>query len=146
MLIGSSQGGVNIEDVAAENPDAIVKEPIDIVEGIKMEQALKVGIDPDARRGGKDKRRPDKRKRNWVRLCGRARIRKASFHALRVRRPSQIPLSRRPDSQPLDFWMTFIHLVVEQFAKGESHFFFSFCSVHFRPRFSICRYMEKEDS
>lgn len=42
MLIGSSQGGVNIEDVAAENPDAIVKEPIDIVEGIKMEQAIKV--------------------------------------------------------------------------------------------------------
>lgn len=43
VLIGSSQGGVNIEDVAAENPDAIVKEPIDIVEGIKMEQAVKVG-------------------------------------------------------------------------------------------------------
>lgn len=42
VLIGSSQGGVNIEDVAAENPDAIVKEPIDIVEGIKMEQAVKV--------------------------------------------------------------------------------------------------------
>uniref|UniRef100_A0A8C0F2H8 Succinate-CoA ligase ADP-forming subunit beta n=1 Tax=Bubo bubo TaxID=30461 RepID=A0A8C0F2H8_BUBBB len=32
VLIGSSQGGVNIEDVAAENPDAIIKEPIDIVE------------------------------------------------------------------------------------------------------------------
>ena len=44
VLIGSSQGGVNIEDVAAENPDAIVKEPIDIVEGIKMEQALKVCV------------------------------------------------------------------------------------------------------
>ncbi|KAF3843725.1 hypothetical protein F7725_002574, partial [Dissostichus mawsoni] len=42
VLIGSSQGGVNIEDVAAESPDAIVKEPIDIVEGIKMEQAVKV--------------------------------------------------------------------------------------------------------
>lgn len=35
---------MNIEDVAAENPDAIVKEPIDIVEGIKMEQALKVRV------------------------------------------------------------------------------------------------------
>lgn len=58
MLIGSSQGGVNIEDVAAENPDAIVKEPIDIVEGIKMEQALKVGIDPDARRGRKRQKTP----------------------------------------------------------------------------------------
>lgn len=44
MLIGSSQGGVNIEDVAAENPDAIVKEPIDIVKGIKMEQAVKVRV------------------------------------------------------------------------------------------------------
>lgn len=46
MLIGSSQGGVNIEDVAAENPDAIVKEPIDIVEGIKIEQAIKVENKP----------------------------------------------------------------------------------------------------
>lgn len=44
VLIGSSQGGVNIEDVAAENPDAIVKEPIDIVEGIKMEQAVRVRV------------------------------------------------------------------------------------------------------
>lgn len=35
---------MNIEDVAAENPDAIVKEPIDIVEGIKMEQAVKVCV------------------------------------------------------------------------------------------------------
>ncbi|MGH0143097.1 UNVERIFIED_CONTAM: hypothetical protein FKN15_029788 [Acipenser sinensis] len=42
VLIGSSQGGVNIEDVAAENPEAIIKEPIDIVEGIKMEQAVKL--------------------------------------------------------------------------------------------------------
>lgn len=44
VLIGSSQGGVNIEDVAAENPDAIVKEPIDIMEGIKMEQAVSVQL------------------------------------------------------------------------------------------------------
>ncbi|KAM3853824.1 succinate--CoA ligase [ADP-forming] subunit beta, mitochondrial [Vipera latastei] len=42
VLIGSSQGGVNIEDVAAENPDAIAKEPVDIVEGIKKEQAIKL--------------------------------------------------------------------------------------------------------
>ncbi|KAJ8012977.1 hypothetical protein DPEC_G00048480 [Dallia pectoralis] len=40
VLIGSSQGGVNIEDVAAENPNAIVKEPVDIIEGIKLEQAV----------------------------------------------------------------------------------------------------------
>ncbi|XP_078265472.1 succinate--CoA ligase [ADP-forming] subunit beta, mitochondrial-like isoform X2 [Rhinoraja longicauda] len=42
VLIGSSQGGVNIEDVAAENPEAIVKEPIDIVEGVKKEKAVKL--------------------------------------------------------------------------------------------------------
>ncbi|XP_042190380.1 succinate--CoA ligase [ADP-forming] subunit beta, mitochondrial isoform X2 [Callorhinchus milii] len=42
VLIGSSQGGVNIEDVAAENPEAIVKEPIDIIEGIKRAQAVKI--------------------------------------------------------------------------------------------------------
>ncbi|XP_053561476.1 succinate--CoA ligase [ADP-forming] subunit beta, mitochondrial [Bombina bombina] len=51
VLIGSSQGGVNIEDVAAENPDAIVKEPIDILEGIKKEQAVrlaeKMGFPPN---------------------------------------------------------------------------------------------------
>uniref|UniRef100_A0A9J8A6S4 Succinate--CoA ligase [ADP-forming] subunit beta, mitochondrial n=2 Tax=Cyprinus carpio TaxID=7962 RepID=A0A9J8A6S4_CYPCA len=47
VLIGSSQGGVNIEDVAAENPDAIVKEPIDIMQGIKMDQvAEKMGFPP----------------------------------------------------------------------------------------------------
>lgn len=33
-MIASSQGGVNIEDVAAENPDAIVYEPIDIATGM----------------------------------------------------------------------------------------------------------------
>ena len=36
VLIASSEGGVNIEDVAATNPDAIIKVPIDIKEGIKM--------------------------------------------------------------------------------------------------------------
>lgn len=41
VLIGSSQGGVDIEDVAEENPAAIVKEPIDIVEGLGKKQALK---------------------------------------------------------------------------------------------------------
>ncbi|XP_051870202.1 succinate--CoA ligase [ADP-forming] subunit beta, mitochondrial-like [Pristis pectinata] len=42
VLIGSAQGGVNIEDVAAENPEAIVKEPIDIIEGAKKKQAVKL--------------------------------------------------------------------------------------------------------
>ncbi|CAL1543271.1 unnamed protein product [Lymnaea stagnalis] len=40
VLVGSSQGGVNIEEVAAENPSAIIKEPIDIEVGISKAQAL----------------------------------------------------------------------------------------------------------
>lgn len=42
MIIASSQGGVNIEEVAAENPDAILYEPIDIVTGLTREQAVKI--------------------------------------------------------------------------------------------------------
>ncbi|XP_022098700.1 succinate--CoA ligase [ADP-forming] subunit beta, mitochondrial-like [Acanthaster planci] len=39
VLIGSSQGGVNIEDVAAEDPSAIIKIPVDIMNGIQDEEA-----------------------------------------------------------------------------------------------------------
>lgn len=50
VLIGSSHGGVDIEDVATENPDAIIKEPVDIVQGITKEQtvrlAQKMGFPP----------------------------------------------------------------------------------------------------
>ncbi|KAL5274281.1 SUCLA2 family protein [Megaselia abdita] len=42
VIIASSQGGVNIEEVAAENPDAIIYEPIDISKGLSKEQACKV--------------------------------------------------------------------------------------------------------
>lgn len=42
MIIASSQGGVNIEDVAKENPDAIIKEPIDLMTGLSKDQAVKV--------------------------------------------------------------------------------------------------------
>ncbi|CAO1439078.1 unnamed protein product [Diamesa serratosioi] len=42
VLIASSQGGVNIEDVAAETPEAIIYEPIDINKGLSKEQALKI--------------------------------------------------------------------------------------------------------
>lgn len=42
VVIASSQGGVNIEDVAAENPDAILYEPIDVIQGLTREVALKV--------------------------------------------------------------------------------------------------------
>lgn len=51
VILASSQGGMNIEDVARDNPDAIVTEPIDIVQGIKREQlekvASKLGFHPD---------------------------------------------------------------------------------------------------
>nr|KAI8751530.1 succinate--CoA ligase [ADP-forming] subunit beta; mitochondrial isoform X3 [Biomphalaria glabrata] len=42
VLVGSAHGGVNIEEVAAENPSAIIKEPIDIIAGISRSQALYV--------------------------------------------------------------------------------------------------------
>ncbi|XP_060519042.1 succinate--CoA ligase [ADP-forming] subunit beta, mitochondrial [Cylas formicarius] len=42
VIIASSQGGVNIEEVAAENPNAILYEPIDIIKGLTKEQAEKV--------------------------------------------------------------------------------------------------------
>jgi succinyl-CoA synthetase beta subunit len=34
VLIASSEGGVNIEEVAERNPDAITKTPIDITKGL----------------------------------------------------------------------------------------------------------------
>ncbi|XP_065644019.1 succinate--CoA ligase [ADP-forming] subunit beta, mitochondrial [Hydra vulgaris] len=40
LLIASSQGGMSIEDVARENPDAIIKHPIDIFEGLSYTAAL----------------------------------------------------------------------------------------------------------
>ncbi|XP_045529873.1 succinate--CoA ligase [ADP-forming] subunit beta, mitochondrial isoform X2 [Pieris brassicae] len=42
VIIASSQGGVNIEDVAAENPEAITYEPIDIIKGITDDQVCRV--------------------------------------------------------------------------------------------------------
>ena len=38
MLVGSPMGGMNIEDVAATQPDQIFKEPINILEGIQDAQ------------------------------------------------------------------------------------------------------------
>merc|ERR1712154_262803 len=50
VIIASSEGGVNIEETAEKNPDAIVKFPIDVVEGLSVEGALevaaKLGINP----------------------------------------------------------------------------------------------------
>uniref|UniRef100_A0A6M2DGB9 Succinate--CoA ligase [ADP-forming] subunit beta, mitochondrial n=1 Tax=Xenopsylla cheopis TaxID=163159 RepID=A0A6M2DGB9_XENCH len=42
VIIASSQGGVNIEEVAAEDPEAIIYEPIDIMKGITHEQSKKI--------------------------------------------------------------------------------------------------------
>lgn len=44
VIIASSQGGVNIEEVAAENPTAILYEPVDVTKGLTKEQAEKVAI------------------------------------------------------------------------------------------------------
>lgn len=42
VMLASSVGGVNIEEVAAENPEAIITEPIDIDTGVTPEQARRV--------------------------------------------------------------------------------------------------------
>ncbi|KAF6101289.1 succinate-CoA ligase GDP-forming subunit beta [Phyllostomus discolor] len=39
VLVGSPQGGVDIEEVAASNPELIFKEKIDIIDGVKDSQA-----------------------------------------------------------------------------------------------------------
>merc|ERR1711936_719826 len=50
VIIASSEGGVNIEETAEKNPDAIVKFPIDVMQGLSKEGALevaaKLGINP----------------------------------------------------------------------------------------------------
>ncbi|CAD5111419.1 DgyrCDS728 [Dimorphilus gyrociliatus] len=42
VLLASSQGGMDIEEVAKESPESIVTEPVDINTGIKKEQAERV--------------------------------------------------------------------------------------------------------
>jgi len=42
VLVGSASGGMNIEEVAATNPEAIIKEHIDVNKGIEMEQAKRM--------------------------------------------------------------------------------------------------------
>ena len=58
VIITSSQGGGNIEEIAAENPAAIIKEPIDVNTGLTEEQALmlatKLGFEKDAKRSAAD--------------------------------------------------------------------------------------------
>lgn len=42
VLIASNQGGMSIEDVAAENPDAIITTPIDFEKGLEQSKALEI--------------------------------------------------------------------------------------------------------
>ncbi|KAF7437086.1 hypothetical protein PC9H_003920 [Pleurotus ostreatus] len=42
VLVASNQGGMNIEEVAAKDPDAIITTPIDYEKGLSKEQALGV--------------------------------------------------------------------------------------------------------
>ena len=42
VIITSTQGGSNIEQIAAENPDAIIKQPIDLVTGLTDDVAMKL--------------------------------------------------------------------------------------------------------
>ena len=42
MLLGSSQGGVNIEEVARDTPEAIITVPVNIFDGIQNSEAQRV--------------------------------------------------------------------------------------------------------
>jgi len=55
LLMLSAQGGVDIEEVAAKDPDAIVKLHVNPVEGLSLEAAKKAAVDariPDKARDG----------------------------------------------------------------------------------------------
>lgn len=43
VLITSTQGGSNIEEIAIEHPDAIIHHPIDIKKGLEQKDALNIG-------------------------------------------------------------------------------------------------------
>lgn len=43
VIITSTQGGSNIEEIAEENPDAIIRHPINITTGLRREDALSIG-------------------------------------------------------------------------------------------------------
>ncbi|KAH9422718.1 succinyl-coenzyme A synthetase beta subunit, ADP-forming [Dermatophagoides pteronyssinus] len=52
VIIASSQGGMAIEDVAKESPEAIITMPVDIVNGLSLEMAMdvvrKIGFHPNS--------------------------------------------------------------------------------------------------
>jgi len=51
VVVGSAIGGVNIETIAKENPDAIIKESIDTNTGVTAEQALRIAMKLGFKRG-----------------------------------------------------------------------------------------------
>ena len=54
VIIVSKQGGVNIEDIAATNPEAISYTPLNIMKGLTLEQLSKIvndlGIQEEGRK------------------------------------------------------------------------------------------------
>lgn len=58
VLVASNQGGMNIEEVAAETPDAIITTPLDFDNGLTQEQgvelAKKLGFQPEAQQNAAD--------------------------------------------------------------------------------------------
>jgi succinyl-CoA synthetase beta subunit len=55
VLVGSSQGGMDIEQVAHDNPEAIIKVPLDIHKGLDKKTAIKLakemGFSPKCEEG-----------------------------------------------------------------------------------------------
>merc|ERR1712241_683905 len=42
IMIGSKTGGTSIEDIAAKDPSAIVKVPVDIIDGLSTAQSIEM--------------------------------------------------------------------------------------------------------
>ena len=64
VLVTSAQGGMNIEDVAKEDPSAIITTPIDFEKGLSREQ----GIDLAKKLGFKNKKAQDDAADTFVNL------------------------------------------------------------------------------
>jgi len=43
-MLASSQGGINIEEQARDDPDSILTEPVNVENGITVDQARKVAM------------------------------------------------------------------------------------------------------
>ncbi len=63
MLIVSSEGGVNIEEIAERNPDAIIKIPVDIAVGIVKRSIIKF-------------------QKQWIRWCAISNSKNQNSHKL----------------------------------------------------------------